>query len=512
MLFIGNSLTAANDLPTMVEQVARESGSTVRVTCEQVTRPNFSLEDHWKSGDALRAIRRGGWTHVVLQQGPSSLPASQASLREYTAKFAPEIRAAGATVVLYGVWPPRDRLAFQPSVTAAYRNAASDVGGLVVPVGDGWAAAWQRDPSLPLYAGGQFHPSVAGTYLAAVMFVEALTGERPNVVRRGVGLDAAQLETVHAAAAGVQQGPAERTIAITIDDLPTVSVLGEDIDRAERTTRDLLAALRRAQVPAIGFVNERKLQPSGEVDPRRVALLQQWIEAGFELGNHTFSHPDLHRVDVAAFEQDVIKGDEITRRLLAQAGDRPRYFRHPFLHTGRSREVRDRIEALLARRGYEVAPVTIDNYDYVFAAAYDRALASNDDALAARITTAYLDYMADVVAYYEQQSVAIVGRPMSHTLLLHANTLNAVTIERLVERLRARDYRFVSLGEALKDPAYRSNDEYFGPAGITWLHRWALTAGRKGIFAGEPVVPEWITRAGSPNARGAWADQAMTRR
>jgi peptidoglycan/xylan/chitin deacetylase (PgdA/CDA1 family) len=202
----------------------------------------------------------------------------------------------------------------------------------------------------------------------------------------------------------------------------------------------------------------------------------------------------LHRVDVAAFEQDVIKGDDVTRRLLAQAGERPRYFRHPFLHTGRSREVRDRIEALLARRGYEVAPVTIDNYDYVFAAAYDRAVASNDAALAARITTAYLDYMADVVAYYEQQAVAIVGRPISQTLLLHANTLNAITIERLVERLRARGYRFVSLGEALKDPAYRSKDEYFGQAGITWLHRWAITAGRKGIFAGEPVVPEWIAK------------------
>jgi peptidoglycan/xylan/chitin deacetylase (PgdA/CDA1 family) len=315
-------------------------------------------------------------------------------------------------------------------------------------------------------------------------------------VPRGVRLDAAQLETVRAAAASVrQQATAERTNAITIDDLPTASVLGEDIERAERTTRGLLGALRRVQVPAIGFVNERKLQPSGKVDPRRVALLQQWIDAGFDLGNHTFSHPDLHRVDVAAFEQDVVKGDVVTRRLLAQAGREPRYFRHPFLHTGRSREVRDRTHALLARRGYMVAPVTVDNYDYVFAAAYDRALASDDDALATRITTAYLDYMTAVVGYYEEQSVAIVGRPMSHTLLLHANTLNAATIERLVERLRSRGYRFVSLDEALQDPAYKSKDEYFGQAGITWLHRWALTAGRKGIFAGEPAVPEWITKA-----------------
>jgi len=301
---------------------------------------------------------------------------------------------------------------------------------------------------------------------------------------------------VHAAAASVrEQAAADGTIAITIDDLPTASVLGEDIERAERTTRDLMTALRRARVPAIGFVNERKLQPSGEVEPRRVALLQEWIDAGFDLGNHTFSHPDLHRIDVAAFEQEIIKGDEVTRRLLAAAGKQPRYFRHPFLHTGRTHEIRERIDAVLSRRGYTVAPVTIANYDYVFAAAYDRALASNDEPLATRITTAYLDYMADVVAYYEQQSVAIVGRPMSHTLLLHANVLNAVTTERLIERLRGRGYRFVSLDEALRDPAYGSKDEYFGQAGITWLHRWALTAGKRGIFAGEPVVPEWITKA-----------------
>lgn len=505
VLFIGNSLTAANDLPGMVERIARNSGWKGRLTCEQVTRDNASLEDHWTSGDAVRAIRRGGWTHVVLQQGPSSLPGSQVALREYTAKFAREIEGRGAAVVLYGVWPPRQRLAFQPAVTEGYRRAAADVGGRLVAVGDGWAAAWQRDPSLPLYAADQFHPSAAGTYLGALMFVESLTGHsldglspaaRRTLAPRGLSLGDGQLAALHAAAASRRQpAEAEPSIAITVDDLPTVSALGNEIQRAERTTRDLLAALRRAQVPAIGFVNEGKLLSSGAVDPRRVALLQQWIDAGFDLGNHTYAHPDLHRIDVEAFAADIVKGEQVTRGLVAAAGKQPRYFRHPFLHTGRSREVRDRVDAELTRLGYTVAPVTIDNYDYTFAAAFDRASASNDAALTDRIVAAYLDYMIDVVEYYEQQSLAIVGRPMAHTLLLHANALNALTIERLVARLRARGYRFVTLDEALKDPAYASKDEYFGPAGVTWLHRWALTQGRRGIFAGEPVVPDWIEKA-----------------
>jgi len=502
VLFIGNSLTSVNDLPRMVERIAGEAGWKGRIRCEAVTRDDSSLEDHWNGGEAVKAIRSGRWTHVVLQQGPSSLPSSQAMLREYTAKFAAEIRARGAAVVLYGVWPPRDRLPFQPAVTDAYRSAAADVGGRVVPVGEGWAAAWRRDPSLPLYAADGFHPSSAGTHLAALMLAEAVTGENLDRLapprRRAVapaGVDDLQLETIHTAVAATRPSPAVPSIAITIDDLPTISVLGDEIERAERTTRELLAALRRAEVPAIGFVNEGKLQPSGTIEPRRVALLQQWIDAGFDLGNHTFSHIDLHRSEVAAFERNVTAGDHTIRRLLASVGREPRYFRHPFLHTGQSREVRDRIDALLSKHGYVVAPVTLDNSDYMFAAAYDRAGAAADTGLVGRIEAAYLDYMDAVVRYYEEQSLAIVGRPMAHTLLLHANALNAATVERLVSGLRTRGYAFVTLDDALKDPAYRLADDYFGPAGMTWLHRWALTADKRGNFAGEPAVPEWITKA-----------------
>src|SRR5688500_6035269 len=286
-----------------------------------------------------------------------------------------------------------------------------------------------------------------------------------------------------------------RTMAITIDDLPTTSVLGQQIERAERTTRDLLAAITRAGVPAIGFVNESKLQPAGKVDPRRVALLQRWLDAGLELGNHTFSHPDLHQVDLKTFQDDVLRGEIVTRRLLAAKGETPRYFRHPFLHTGRSLEVRDGLLAFLKEHGYSVAPVTVDNYDYIFAAAYDRSVGKGDRALTARITAAYVEYMEACVAYYEQQSVGIVGREVAQTLLLHASALNAATLEALVGRLRKRGYRFVPLSDALKDPAYASKDEFIGPSGITWLHRWALTQGTRGIFAGEPVVPEWVRKA-----------------
>lgn len=294
---------------------------------------------------------------------------------------------------------------------------------------------------------------------------------------------------------------APRTLVITIDDLPTASVLGEDFDRARQTTDRLVAALVGQKIPAIGFVNEQKLAPAGVVAPERVALLQTWIDAGLDLGNHTYSHADLHRVGGPRFIDDIRQGEAVTRPLLRRAGKDLIFFRHPFLHTGTSAAARQEIDAYLARANYRVAPVTIDNYDYIFAAAYDRAFERQDFDQSARIIDAYVDYMEAVVAFYEQQSSLIVGREIPQTLLIHANALNAATLDRLAERLRRRGYRFIRLAEALGDPAYTSRDDYFGPGGISWLHRWALTAGRKGIFGGEPAVPDWITRASQPTAR-----------
>jgi len=158
VLFIGNSLTAANDLPGMVQSLAESAGT--RLTTAAVTRGGAALEDHWTDGAALKAIDRGGWRFVALQQGPSSLPESRANLRDWTRRFAARIRAAGAEPSLYAVWPPKDRTAFFEDVIESYRLAAEDVRGVLLPVGQAWLDAWSRDADLPLYGPDDFHPSV----------------------------------------------------------------------------------------------------------------------------------------------------------------------------------------------------------------------------------------------------------------------------------------------------------------------------------------------------------------
>jgi peptidoglycan/xylan/chitin deacetylase (PgdA/CDA1 family) len=297
------------------------------------------------------------------------------------------------------------------------------------------------------------------------------------------------------------QQPGRREMAVTFDDLPWVSVLPNGIEHARPLSAALLQSLRRHGVPAIGFVNEIRLERDGVVQPGRVALLEAWISAGFELGNHTYSHIDLHAAPVDDVIADVVRGEPVTRSLLAKKGKRLRYFRHPFLHRGRDAETRLQLEEYLQDHGYRVAPVTIDNYDDVFAAAFDHALAAGDEAAAGRIATTYLDYLRDVVSYYEQQSSALFGREIRQVLLLHANQLNARTFDALAGSLRARGYRFVTLDRALEDRAYGSPEAYFGAAGITWIHRWAITLGKpRSFFAGEPEVPDWITRASEREA------------
>jgi peptidoglycan/xylan/chitin deacetylase (PgdA/CDA1 family) len=286
-----------------------------------------------------------------------------------------------------------------------------------------------------------------------------------------------------------------RRVAITFDDLPVVSRNFTTIRDHERVTTQLVASVRAHHVPAIGFVNEQKLYRDGVLDESAVGLLRQWTRAGLELGNHTYSHLDLHAVPLPDYLDDIARGDDVTRRVLAEVGRRPRYFRHPFLHTGRTLAARAQVDSLLAARGYRVAPVTLDNSDYAFAAAYDAAL-GRDSAEARRIGAEYVAYMERVFAFYEDQSRTIEGREIPQVLLIHASVLNADCFDALARMIERRGYTFASLDAVLADSVYRSADTYVGPGGITWLHRWALTRGLRGsVFAGEPEVPPDIGAA-----------------
>jgi hypothetical protein len=178
VLFIGNSLTEANGLPAMVETLSRQGGGT-QISTASVVFGGFNLEDHWNQGTAQRRIAEGGWSIVVLQQGPSSLPESQVALREWTVRFDTVIRASGARTALYMVWPESDRRDAFDAVSRSYARAAEDVNGMLFPVGEAWRAAWRRDPAVPLYGPDGFHPTPTATYLAALVIYQQISGRSP---------------------------------------------------------------------------------------------------------------------------------------------------------------------------------------------------------------------------------------------------------------------------------------------------------------------------------------------
>lgn len=179
VLFIGNSLTYQNGLPDIVQAIAETSGDGPTLGIRVVAFPNFSLEDHWNRGDALDAIDEGGWDVVVLQQGPSTLPANRDHLVEWSVRLAERIRAVGARPALYSVWPPRSQANGFDLVRDSYAEAADAVDGILMPAGEAWRAAWEVDPDLPFYAPDDFHPSVLGSVVAAYVIWQRLTGVSP---------------------------------------------------------------------------------------------------------------------------------------------------------------------------------------------------------------------------------------------------------------------------------------------------------------------------------------------
>jgi peptidoglycan/xylan/chitin deacetylase (PgdA/CDA1 family) len=286
----------------------------------------------------------------------------------------------------------------------------------------------------------------------------------------------------------VAQGTPNRAVAITIDDLPS----NTNLNAAQITamTTKLLTTLRDQKVPAVGFVNEKKLYVPGEVD-ERIAALKMWLDYGFELGNHTYSHMSLNRgPGLQAWEEDVIRGETVTSLLLAQHNMKMRYFRHPFLDTGRDLSVRREAERFLVERGYRIAPITLDSWDWMYAGVYQDALNRKDTAMQQQLVQSFLSYSDTVFAYSEQLSVKIMGYEPSQILLLHASQFEADHIGELLDVMRKRGYRFIPLGDALSDAAYSLPDTYVGEEGTGWLDHWVITQGKPPL--GAPEFPQWV--------------------
>lgn len=287
----------------------------------------------------------------------------------------------------------------------------------------------------------------------------------------------------------------KKQVCFSIDDLPVVNYGVSDTVFQKTLMEKLIQALTKNKIPAIGFVNETKLFDHNQPISSQIGLLNEWVDSGLELGNHTFSHPDYNVMSLNEYSQNILKGELVTSELLKRKGTSLQYFRHPFLHVGNSKEKCDSLNFFLLNHGYTVVPVTIDNEDYLFALAYRRANDKYDRSLMNKIGADYIDYMEKKLVYFEKQAFHLFGREINQILLLHASLLNADYVDAMAKMFRKNGYHFITMDKALEDDAYKTAVTRFGDWGISWIDRWALSAGKSGdFFKGDPVTPAYIKK------------------
>lgn len=237
-------------------------------------------------------------------------------------------------------------------------------------------------------------------------------------------------------------------IAITVDDLPVHAPYPPGVTPDE-VSRQMIAALTAAGVPATGFVNAVRMQEQPETE----RVLDRWHAAGAVLGNHGWAHRSLSDMTVADFEQELVKDEPVLVR--HGAGTDWHWFRYPFLDEGKDDAQRAAARQILAKHGYRVAAVTAGWADWAWTPAYARCTAKHDDAGVAELERLYLTAVKQSIADDRETARKLYGRDIRYVLLMHVSAMSARMMPQVLRIYRDAGFRFVSLSEAERDPVYR---------------------------------------------------------
>jgi peptidoglycan/xylan/chitin deacetylase (PgdA/CDA1 family) len=260
-------------------------------------------------------------------------------------------------------------------------------------------------------------------------------------------------------------GQQRAEVAITVDDLPVHGDLPAGMTRAE-IAKKMIEAFKAEGVPGVyGFVNAKNIGG----DQEKADVLSTWVNSGFPLGNHTFSHIDLNTSTVQAFE-DEIAMNEAPLRMYMGARDW-HWFRYPFLHEGDTLEKRHAIRKYLSDHGYKIAQVTLDFGDYAWNNPYARCVAKQDAQAIEWLKSSYLQTAKDDIALDRKLSVMLFGRDIKYVLLMHIGALDSILLPQLLDLFKKEGFDFVSLEEAEKDPAYQSDPDAALLHGGTFLEQ-----------------------------------------
>jgi peptidoglycan-N-acetylglucosamine deacetylase len=251
-----------------------------------------------------------------------------------------------------------------------------------------------------------------------------------------------------------------RPLLVTIDDLPLVNAaeIGGDEQRA-RVTDEMLRVLAKHHIRAVGLVTGSRVHGPGDR-----ALLEKWIAAGHELGNHSFGHLSYSSTDPDTYLADLERGRKLVEEILRPHKKTVRFFRFPFLREGDTREKLEKARAYLKKTGQRNLPVTIDDQDWSFEKPWLEA-AKIGDAAKAEVAREYQVALRLEVERHERIGDKLLGRTAPQILLLHATAVGAAQWDELFAWLEKTGHRFQSANELLADPAFAIEHSYVGQLG-----------------------------------------------
>jgi peptidoglycan-N-acetylglucosamine deacetylase len=285
-----------------------------------------------------------------------------------------------------------------------------------------------------------------------------------------------------------------RPLLVTVDDLPLAAGrLHTEPAERERITRELLAALARHRIRAIGFV----VWDNVRTDADR-AILDAWLRAGHELGNHSATHPDFTRSTIEDYVADVEKGRAgLAGFLAAKGGAGPRWFRFPMLSEGDTSQKLDAMRAYLEKSGQRNAHVTIDDQDWSFEGDWVEARRAGDRARLEEVRADYLAALRLMVRHHEDNGDRLFERTTPQVLLLHANEVGAANWDALFAWLAAGGHRFATADDVYSDPVFGTAHHYVGPQGFSLWDR--ISAERAAEKAAREVGELLLKQAGAWN-------------
>lgn len=179
--------------------------------------------------------------------------------------------------------------------------------------------------------------------------------------------------------------------------------------------------------------------------------------AGFVLGNHTWSHRHLSEMTIDQFKAEVAKDEPVLRKLGGKSDWR--WFRYPFLDEEKDEAQRVAARQVLAKRGYRVADVTMSFSDWQFTPAYARCAAAGNRAALARLERIYMDMARRNILVARETAHRLYGRDIPYVLLVHVSAMSAHMMPHVLVLYRKAGFRFVTIADAERDPAYRADTD-----------------------------------------------------